>query len=135
MDLLRWFRFLQAAGVAWDRAGRAEARDFCRWLLVAGIHVRPHWRDRDRGRAGVGGEASGRAYAPSVREHSETVLRSFYDFHLEAGTGPLVNPFPLDRARSAGRAQAHHNPAEPFRRERTGLYRPVMVADPAQRPG
>ena len=34
MDLLRWFRFLRAAGVAWDRAGRAEARDFCR--LAAG---------------------------------------------------------------------------------------------------
>ncbi len=26
MDLLRWFRFLWASGVAWDRAGRAEAR-------------------------------------------------------------------------------------------------------------
>jgi site-specific recombinase XerD len=128
MDLLRWFRFLWAAGVAWDRAGRAEARDFCRWLLVAGKPARPHWRDRDAGRAGAGGQASGRAYAPSVRAHSETVLRSFYDFHLEAGTGPLVNPFPLDRARSAGRAHAHHNPAEPFRKERTGLYRPVVVS-------
>ena len=30
MDLLRWFRFLWASGVAWDRAGRSEARDFCR---------------------------------------------------------------------------------------------------------
>ena len=28
MDLLRWFGFLWAAGVAWDRATRAEARDF-----------------------------------------------------------------------------------------------------------
>ena len=28
MDLLLWFRFLQAAGVRWDRATRAEARDF-----------------------------------------------------------------------------------------------------------
>jgi integrase len=125
MDLLRWFRFLQAAGVAWDRAGRAEARDFCRWLLVAGKPVRPHWRDA---RGGTGGQASGRAYAPSVRAHSETVLRSFYDFHLEAGTGPLVNPFPLGRARGGGRAYAHHDPAEPFRKERTGLYRPVVVS-------
>ena len=32
MDLLRWFRFLRAAGVAWDQATRVEARDFCRWL-------------------------------------------------------------------------------------------------------
>jgi site-specific recombinase XerD len=124
MDLLRWFRFLWAAGVAWDQATRAEARDFCRWLLVAGKPARPHWRDgRD-----AGGQASGRAYAPSVRAHSETVLRSFYDFHLEAATGPLVNPFPLDRARSAGRAHAHHNPMDSFRRERSGLYRPVVAS-------
>ena len=32
MDLLRWFRFLWASEVAWDRAARSEARDFCRWL-------------------------------------------------------------------------------------------------------
>ena len=45
--------------------------------------------------------------------HCESVLRGFYDFHLEAGTGPMVNPFPL--ARGAGRAcDAHHNPMEPF---------------------
>jgi hypothetical protein len=33
MDLLRWFRFLWALGVAWDQATRVEARDF--WSLVA----------------------------------------------------------------------------------------------------
>jgi site-specific recombinase XerD len=59
-----------------------------------------------------------------VRAHSETVLRAFYDFHLDAGSGPLVNPFPLDRSRRGGRARAHHNPMEPFRGERSGLYRP-----------
>ena len=42
----------------------------------------------------------------------------------EAGNGPIVNPFPLDRARRAGRAHAHHNPMEPYRDERSGLYRP-----------
>src|SRR5262250_1059624 len=36
LDLLRWFRFLWAAGVGWERATRAEARDFCRWMIVAG---------------------------------------------------------------------------------------------------
>jgi len=56
-----------------------------------------------------------------VRAHCETVLRSFYDFHVEAGTGPLVNPFPLDRSRRGGRAHAHHNPMEPYRRESSGL--------------
>ena len=68
--------------------------------------------------------ASGKPYAPSVRAHCETVLRSFYKFHLETGSGPVVNPFPLDRTRRGGRAHAHHNPVEPFRHERAGLYRP-----------
>ena len=66
-----------------------------------------------------------RPYAVSVRAHSETVLRGFYDFHLEAGTGPIVNPFPLDRSRRGRRVHAHHNPMEPYRHERAGRYRPV----------
>ena len=59
-----------------------------------------------------------------MRAHCETVLRAFYEFHLEAGTGPVINPFPLDRSRRGGRAHAHHNPMEPYRHERSGLYRP-----------
>ena len=51
MDLLRWFRFLWAVEVAWDRATRVEARDFCRWMLVAGKPSRPHWRSRTSGGA------------------------------------------------------------------------------------
>ena len=120
LDLLRWFRFLWAIEVAWNRATRVEARDFCRWMLLAGKPSRPHWRRPhevpDRPSAVL-------AYAPSVRAHAETVLRGFYGFHLEAGTGPIVNPFPLVRP-GAGRAHPHHNPMEPYRNERTGLYRP-----------
>jgi site-specific recombinase XerD len=124
MDLLRWFRFLQACtGVAWDQATRVEARDFCRWLQVTGKQPRPHWRSGDQAGAPVAVPA-GEAYAPSVRAHSETVLRAFYDFHLDAGSGPIINPFPLDRSRRGGRARAHHNPMEPYRNERSGLYRP-----------
>ena len=96
-DLLRWFRFLWAVEVSWNRATRIEARDFCRWMLVAGKPSRPHWRSPDGTAA-----ASGEAYAPSVRAHSETVLRCFYQFHLEAGSGPVINPFPLDRSRCEG---------------------------------
>ncbi len=123
MDLLRWFRFLWAAGVPWNMATRPEARDFCRWMQVAGKPVRPHWRTPDRF---PDSPAAGDAYAPSVRAHSETVLRFFYEFHLEAGTGPIVNPFPLDRSRRGRRAHAHHNPMEPHRNQRSGLYRPVV---------
>jgi hypothetical protein len=119
-DLLRWFRFLWAVEVPWDRATRIEARDFCRWMLVAGKPSRPHWRSSPDGPPA----ASGKAYAPSVRAHSETVLRCFYQFHLEAGNGPVINPFPLDRTRRGGRAHAHHNPMELFRNERSGLSPP-----------
>ncbi|WP_327250200.1 tyrosine-type recombinase/integrase [Streptomyces sp. NBC_01244] len=52
------------------------------------------------------------------------MLRTFYEFHREEGTGPLLNPFPLDRSRRSGRAHAHHNPMEPFKGERQGRYRP-----------
>jgi hypothetical protein len=112
MDLLRWFRFLWAVEVAWDRASRVEARDFCRWLAITN-----------------GPKGSGRVkpYSVSVRVHSETVLRCFYDFHRDVDTGPMVNPFPLDRSRRGGRAHAHHNPMEPYGNRKAGLYRPRVV--------
>lgn len=121
LDLLRWFRFLWAIGVEWNRATRVEARDFSRWMLLAGKPSRPHWRHPDEP---ARPQPKAQPYAASARAHSETVLRCFYDFHLGLGDGPIVNPFPLDRSRRAGRAHAHHNPMEPYRNERTGLYRP-----------
>jgi hypothetical protein len=135
--LLRWYRFLWAAGVPWDQATRAEARDFSRWIQIA---VKPG-RAGDAGKAGsparavvrtglpnpVTGKAPpGRGYAPATVTHSESVLRGFYDFHCEAGAGPIVNPFPLARGRR-GRAHAHHNPMEPYRGERSGRYRPRLA--------
>ena len=122
MDLLRWFRFLDAAGGGWDQATRIEARDYCRWLQVSGKPSRP--RAAGPGLAAATAVAGHLPYAPSVRAHSETVLRAFYAFHIDAGTGQAVNPFPLDRSRRGGRAHANHNPMEPHRNERTGLYRP-----------
>src|SRR5260370_1034381 len=69
MALLRWFRFLWAAGVPWDQATRVEARDFVRWVQIAGKPARPHWRGGDdaagarRGRGGCwrAGPAGGAA--------------------------------------------------------------------------
>ena len=121
MDLLRWFRFLDAAGVSWDRATRAEARDFSRWLRAGGKQPR-----RPGTRGTLAGWPAGGPYAPSVRAHSETVLRAFYDVHRDAGTGPVINPFPLDRSRRGGRSHAHHNPMDLYRGERSGLYRPRL---------
>ena len=133
--LLRWFRFCWAIEVAWNQATRAEARDFCRWLQLADKPARPHWRYPDgpvqiSAKAGAANEVTGkkrpgRRYAASTVAHCETVARTFYAFHLDAGPGPMVNPFPP--ARRGGRARAHHNPMEPFRYERAGLYRPRVV--------
>jgi len=127
MDLLRWFRFGWAIDVPWDRATRVEARDFCRWLSLREKPSRAASSSsvvRGQPNAVTGRAGPGDRYAVSTRTHSETVLRGFYEFHNEAGTGPIVNPFPLVRGRNGGRANAHHNPMEPFRNERVGLYRP-----------
>jgi hypothetical protein len=115
MDLLRWFRFLWAVEIPWWEATRSEARDFSRWIQIT---AKPKAVNPVTGK-----RPPGRNYAPSTVAHCETVLRSFYAYHLEAGTGPLVNPFPLARA---GRAHAHHNPMDPFERQRVGLYRPRL---------
>jgi site-specific recombinase XerC len=117
LALLRWFRFIWAAEVPWGQATRAEARDFCRWIQLA-----------DKPRQAVsraarvpGKRPAGTKYAPSTVAHCETVCRGFYSYHLDAGTGPIVNPFPLARL---GRANAHHNPVDPFPRQKAGLFRP-----------
>jgi len=132
MALLRWFRFVWAVDVPWDRAGRVEARDFMRWLQAAGKPPRVHWRTgRPPGAGGspapgtvnpVTGKASpGRGFAVATVAHCETVLRAFYEYHLEVGTGPMVNPFPLARP---GRAGPRQNRVGSSGGERTGLYRP-----------
>ena len=144
--LLRWFRFLWATGVPWDQATRAEARDFCCWIQQAvkpdraghredaGDAGGPARADPGRGGGGAGvpnpvtGKAPpGRGYAPATVLHCESVLRGFYDFCCETGTGPVVNPFPLARVRRGRRAHAHRNPMEPARGERSGLYRPRLA--------
>lgn len=143
LDLLRWFRFLWSLEIPWKQATRSEARDFCLWLQVADKPRRPHWRHRGElptrpvprtaAPNGLTGKpATGAKYAPRTVAHAESVLRSFYDFHLEAGSGPMVNPFPLTRPQAARR---HHNPMEPMPRGRTGRYRPrVPRTTPRQIP-
>ena len=137
MDLLRWWRFLAAVDVRWEQATPVEGRDFSLWIRQASKpRVRPQpgrdavtaagagGGDRRRRpqsrREGLGGgfpgqvnavtgkPSPGGGYAPRTVNHSETVLRTFYDFHREAGSGPMINPFPLDRARRGGRSHAHH---------------------------
>jgi integrase len=135
-DLLRWFRFLWAIGVPWDQATRAEARDYSRWVQVGGKPGSVRWgRDASGPMAGnavprpnrvTGKTPPGPTYAPANAAHGESVLRAFYDLHLETGQGPMVNPFPLARGRSRGRPGAHRSPMDPPRSQRTGLYRPKL---------
>jgi integrase len=140
MDVLRWFRFLWAVGVCWDHATSVEGRDFCCWIGLADKPARPHWRYPGGGAPGTrtavapgtpnpvtGKRSPGRGYAAATVVHCESVLRGFYGFHLEAGTGPMVNPFPLARGRRGGRANAHHNPMQPFPAGRAGRYRPKLA--------
>ena len=136
VDLLRWWRFLDAVDVKWDRASRAEARDFSCWIQLTAKQrlqtSRPRAARLSSRAAGApnpvtGKPSSGDGYAPSTVAHSETVLRRFYDFHRDCGTGPVLNPFPLDASRRRrGRPNAHHNPMDEWRPERTGRYRPTV---------
>ncbi|MFD3720097.1 hypothetical protein [Streptomyces sp. NPDC058674] len=109
-DLLRWWRFLWALDIEWDRAVREDARDFMLWMHLAGKPVRVHWRRRDTptgdGRPALkaapaapvpgspnpvtGKPTIGTKYAASTRAHCETVLRTFYDFHLASNSGSLL---------------------------------------------
>ena len=142
MALLRWFRFLWTVEVGWNEASRIEARDFSRWVQIGGKPAVIHWRQAgdapapgssaQAGSASIPNRVTGKAapgptYAPATAAHGESVLRGFYDFHLDAGTGPMINPFPLVRERRGTRAGAHHNPMEPHRNERVGQYRPQLV--------
>lgn len=133
MDLLRWWRFLRAVQVNWDRATRVEARDFSCWigLTVKQRRLRSNAAGAIASVAGApnpvtGKPALGDRYAPATVAHSETVLRGFYDFHRDAGIGPILNPFPLDPSRRSRRAHAHHNPMDGWTRERVGRYRPKV---------
>ncbi|MFD5786747.1 tyrosine-type recombinase/integrase [Streptomyces sp. NPDC127037] len=137
MDLLRWWRFLSGWGLKWDRVTRVDARDFARWMQVAPKPVRVHWRHRVSGGAsapaarppvGVPNQVTGRSapgamYSARTRVHSEAVLRSFYAFHLEEGTGPIINPFPAGRDRRRPAAAGTSG-----RVSRGGRYQPSVPA-------
>lgn len=121
-ELLAWFRFLAAVNVRWDRAGRAEARDFALWLKT--VKKPPRARRPDAPRPGsvnpvTGKQTSGENYADRTRRHARAVVRSFYEYHRDMHGRPLINPFPK------ARSNAHHNPMEPFRRPaRRAEYQP-----------
>lgn len=132
-DLLRWWRWLRVIDVEWDKVTPAEVRDFVLWLRQA-TKPRRHARTRTlltRGQVNpvTGKKNIGDGYEARTVRHSNAVLRSFYAFWIERGEGPLINPVALDR--SGRRANAHHNPLEPFRPEGRIRYNPKL---PKQQP-
>jgi integrase len=130
MALLRWWRFLVAIGVRWDMATPAEVRDFVLWLGSAAKPVagRRTWSRSSAGQVNpvTKKRNPGDRYGPATIRHSNAVLCTFYDFWLERGGGPLVNPVVVERSRGS-RANAHHNPMVPFRTEGRLRYNPRLV--------
>jgi len=127
-QLLAWFRFLNAIEVAWDVAGRAEARDFALWLKTVKKPARP--RRPDAPAPGsvnplTGKATPGQNYAPRTRRHARAAIRSFYEYHREMHGRPLINPFPQAKGVEDGSLNAHHNPVQPFRQpSRRAAYQP-----------
>lgn len=133
-DLHRWWRFLVAVEVSWDQATSAEVRDFVLWLGQADKQRR-HPRTRSRTTTGQVNPITRKRYQddryqPRTIRHSNAVLRSFYEFAIDEKCGPLVNPVPRERPHGR-RANAHHNPLEPFRAEGRLRYNPKL---PRQHP-
>jgi integrase len=129
-----WWRFLIAVEVPWDKASPADLRDFVLWLLHA---EKPSSRRRTVSASTAGTvnpvtrkQYPGDRYGPATIAHSNAVLRSFYEFWIEQGSGPLVNPVPRDRVGS-GRPHGHQNPMQPFRAEGRLRYNPPR---PKRRP-
>src|SRR3546814_13887904 len=99
MDLLRWWRFLHAVDVAWDRADRVDARDFSCWIqLTAKARQGSVVPASDEAAAPAaaspnpvtGKPALGAGYSPAPVAQRDKVLRSFYDYLRDAGAGPRL---------------------------------------------
>lgn len=127
-ELLGWLRFLQAVAVPWDRATRAEARDYALWL--ARTRKPPRQRRRDGPVPGAVNPVTGKphpaeTYAIATRRHARAVIHAFYEHHRVQHGRPLINPFPAGRGAAGGQVNAHHNPMRPWRRPgRPAPYQP-----------
>jgi integrase len=132
-DLLRWWRWLRIVEVEWDGATSSEVREFVLWLGQAS-KPRRDARTASTSTAGTVNMITGKrrlddSYAARTVRHSNAVLRIFYEYWIELGHGPLVNPVTL--ARQGTRPNSHHNPLQPYRPEGGLRYNPRL---PKQRP-
>ena len=72
-ELLGWLRFLQAVAVSWDRATRAEARDYALWLARA--RKPPRQRRRDSPPPGAVNPVTGKPTRPRRTRRRPAVTR------------------------------------------------------------
>lgn len=121
-DLLRWWRWLAAVDVEWDRATRLEVRDLVLWLRSAPNPQRRRLHPEAPSPGSVNAKTGklylAAGYAPTTIDHQLTVVGEFYEFHRQWARGPLVNPVP-----SGGRPFAHGNPMQPVAPHRRAAYR------------
>ncbi|UZG52839.1 tyrosine-type recombinase/integrase [Rhodococcus opacus] len=125
--LLRWWRWLRAVDVDWDKATPAECRDLVLWLQ-ANLKARRSPRTKSLATAGTINPITRKRYlddnyAVRTIRHSNAVVRAFYEYWIEIGQGPLINPVPL---KGRGRPHAHHNPLDPFRPVGRIRYNPKL---------
>lgn len=121
LSLLRFFRFLWAVDVTWQRVTEVEVRDFVLWARQARKFSGNKRAEQPRGRVNVvtGKRNPTDRYSPGTINHTLTAVQEFYGFQLALGHGPVVNPVP-----GAGRRlHAGHNPEEDFRRTRRASLR------------
>jgi integrase/recombinase XerD len=131
-DLLRWWRWLRVLDVSWERASSVEVRDYALWL---GAATKPGAvaRTASMATAGTVNVNTRKAYLddryqPRTVRHALAVLHGFYEYWVDFGEGPVVNPV---RRATRARPNAHHNPMESFRPEGRLRYNPVI---PKRRP-
>jgi integrase/recombinase XerD len=126
--LHRWWRFLAAIDVSWDRATAADTRDLVLWMLQAPKPRSPNGSVASRP-GGINPVTRKRylddRYQPRTIRHNNAVLRSFYQYWMDCGEGPLINPVPRDRP-NGSRSNAHHNPLDRYRAEGRLRYNPPV---------
>lgn len=132
--LLRWWRWLAAVDVLWDRATQTEVRDLALWLQ---LHPKPRRKPRtvSAATAGTTNQITGKRYlddhyAARTIRHGNAVISSFYEFWGEQGLGPVVNPVARDH-HGQGRANAHHNPMHRYHPQGRVRHNPKL---PRRRP-
>ena len=136
-DLLRWFRLLAMLDIPWDKATRGEVALLVSWMRHAPNPQRKRKRSEQALRGAVnvktGKPNLAAGYAKTSINHALSVVSEFYEFHIHAGRGPLVNPVPAGTRRR--QLLAHRSPLEPTRAlRRTPLRQKILTQQPRSIP-